>query len=71
MLWSIINEADIFYSSKSICQNNTVRSSNPYSYIRTGYHLDNAYLFGGIDDVDFNSNISGDRTGMHLGVPRV
>lgn len=69
MLWSIINEADIFYSAKSMCQNNTVRSSNPYSYIRTGYHLDNAYLFGGIDDVDFNSNISGDRTGIHLGVP--
>ncbi len=70
MLWSIINEADIFSPQKSICQNNTVRSSEP-RYIRTGYHLDNAYLFGGIDDVDFNSNISGDRTGIHLGVPRV
>ncbi len=71
MLWSIINEADIFYSPKSICENNTVRSSDPYSYIRIGYHLDNAYLFGGIDDVDFNSDISGDRAGIHLGVPRV
>ena len=52
MLWTIINEADVFYSPKSICENNAVRSSDPYSYIKTGYHLDNAGLFGGIDNVD-------------------
>ena len=45
MLWTIINEADVFYSPKSICENNAVRSSDPYSYIKTGYHLDNAGLF--------------------------
>lgn len=38
MLWTIINEADVFYSPKSICENNAVRSSDPYSYIKTGYH---------------------------------
>jgi hypothetical protein len=26
MLWTIINEADVFYSPKSICENNAVRS---------------------------------------------
>ena len=41
MLWTIINEADVFYSPKSICENNAVRSSDPYSYIKTGYHLYN------------------------------
>ena len=71
MLWTIINEADVFYSPKSICENNAVRSSDPYSYIKTGYHLDNAGLFGGIDNVDFNINLSGYRAGSYLGATRI
>lgn len=71
MIWSVINEADIFYSPCNICQNNSMRSSDPYSYIRTGYHLDNADLFGGSNNVDFNINISSDRAGIHLGFPGV
>lgn len=71
MIWSVISENDIFYSPQSICQNSVMRSSDPYSYIRTGYHLDNADLFGGINNVDFNINISGNRAGIHLGFPRV
>ena len=58
MLWTIINEADVFYSPKSICENNAVRSSDPYSYIKTGYHLDNV-------------NLSGNRAGTDLGAPRI
>ena len=71
MIWSIVNEADIFYLPQSICQNDVARSSDPYSYIRTGYHLDNADLFGGSNNVDFNINISSNRAGIHLGVPRI
>ena len=72
MLWSIINEADIFYSpSISVNSSLKVRSSNPYDYIRDGYFLDNASMFGGNDNVDFNSNISGNRTGSNLGASGV
>lgn len=60
MLYSIINECDIFYTEAKC--NNQIRSSNPYDYIRKGYYLDNAALFGGYDNVDYNSNFSGNRT---------
>ncbi|MGN1123752.1 MAG: hypothetical protein ACI4RR_05355 [Eubacterium sp.] len=68
MLWSIINEADVFYcQSLSNVGSAQIRSSNPYDYIRNGYYLDNASMFGGKDSVSFNSNISGNRTGSDLG----
>ncbi len=62
MLWSVINETDIFFDKNSIITNDSVRSSNPYDYLRMGYFLDNASIFGGKDFVDFNSNISSNRS---------
>lgn len=60
MLHSIINEYDIFYTQPKLT--NQIRSSNPYDYIRQGYYLDNAALFGGNDSVNYNSDFSGNRT---------
>lgn len=62
MIHSIISENDIFYTTPSVL--NSIRSSNPYDYIRHGYYLDNAALFGGKNYVGFNCNFSGDRTGF-------
>ncbi len=57
MLYTVIDVNDVFY------KNNTTalkpRSTNPYDYIRTGYYIDNAHYFGGQNNVNFNSNISG------------
>ena len=65
MLYTVINECDVFYTP--VQAKNEIRSSNPYNYIRTGYYLDNASLFGGKNNVDFNCNISGNRAGACLG----
>lgn len=62
MFWSIISEADVMFNEGSINAVNSLRSSNPYDYLRKGYFIENASMFGGKDFVDFNSNISGDRT---------
>ena len=35
-----------------------MRSSNPYSYVRFGYFLDNAEMYGGRNSVDYNGDIS-------------
>ncbi|MCH5320777.1 MAG: hypothetical protein J1E36_03375 [Eubacterium sp.] len=69
MIYSIISENDIFYTPASAV--NSIRSSNPYDYIRQGYYLDNASLYGGKDYVDFNCNFSGNRTGNYLDIPGV
>ncbi|MCM1114485.1 MAG: hypothetical protein NC397_03225 [Clostridium sp.] len=66
MIYSIISFEDIFYNGKGVCADNSLRSSNPYDYIRAGYYLDNASLFGGDNNVDFKSNISGYRAGGNL-----
>lgn len=65
MLWSVISENDIFYEKQNYNSSN-VRSSNPYSYLRCGYYLDNAEMFGGRNCVDYNSDISGNRAGHNL-----
>ena len=53
--------ADPYEFFSSPVQNSVVprpaRSSNPYDYIRAGYYLDNAALFGGNNNVSFNFNI--------------
>lgn len=66
MIFSIVSENDIFYTPHPVSNNQ--RSSNPYDYIRRGYFLDNASLFGGKNYVDFNSYIPGNRTGSHLDI---
>lgn len=65
MIYSIISENDVFYTPVSV--SNGIRSSNPYDYIRPGYYLDNASLYGGKDNVDFNCHFSGYRTGSDMG----
>lgn len=67
MIWSVVSGNDIFYDF----QNTTAvvskgRSSNPYDYIRCGFCLDNASMFGGKNIVDYNSDISGNRSGVDL-----
>ncbi|MDD6729020.1 MAG: hypothetical protein PUE08_07375 [Eubacteriales bacterium] len=67
MLWTIISQSDIFHTP-AVSANNSVRSTNPYDYIRNGYYLDNGTLFGGKDNVGYNINISGDFPSTDLGI---
>lgn len=71
MIWSIISENDILASQNSVVSDNSIRSSNPYDYLRMGYYLDNASMYGGKNFVNYNSNISGDRTSPELHIPAV
>lgn len=67
MIYSIVSLNDIFYSqSGRAAAVNSVRSSNPYDYIRDGFYLDNA-MNGGEDYVRFNGNFSSYRTSNSLG----
>lgn len=67
MIWSVVCEGEIFASnSQPAADNGASRSSNPYDYLRCGYFLDNASLFGGKNFVDFNSDISSHRSGADL-----
>lgn len=71
MFWSIISESDITFSDKSIHCDNSIRSSNPFDYLRKGYYIDNASLFGGENVVDFNSDFSSNRAGGNIHIPGV
>ena len=66
MFWSIINENDILFDEKTIEATNSVRSSNPYDYLRTGYFVENASMFGGKNIVNYNSNFSSYRTSVNV-----
>lgn len=55
MLYTIVDLNDVFRSNDKI--DRCCRSSNPYDYIRTGYFLDNAALYGGYNNVSYNCNI--------------
>ena len=64
MLYTVMNLDEVMgkpYGVKSA----SPLPSNPYAYIRAGYYLDNASLFGGENNVDYNCNFkrlaSGDR----------
>ena len=67
MIWSIVSDSDIFFDMQNSapCVSKG-RSSNPYDYIRCGFCLDNASMFGGKNIVDYNSDISGNRSGPDL-----
>lgn len=71
MLWSVVSEQDIFYSNSNFSACNTVRSSNPYDYVRAGYFVDNASMFGGKNLVNLNCNFSGNCAGNHIPASRV
>ena len=66
MLWTVIDESDIFFSP--IYSDEKIRSTNPFDYIQGGYTLDNAALFGGKNNVSFNSDISGFSAGAELDI---
>lgn len=69
MIWSVIAQSDIFYNAENVnvvSSNCCPRSSNPFDYVRRGYSVDNASMFGGKDIVDFNSDIPGNRPGVNL-----
>lgn len=67
MIYSIVSLNDIFYNEKNYASNSVLlRSSNPYDYIRRGYFIDNASLFGGENNVDFKSNISSNSAGDNI-----
>ena len=64
MLHSIISEYDILCKSEiTQLTSSIVPSSNPYDYIRRGYFLDKADLYGGNNNVIYNCNISVNRSG--------
>lgn len=66
MIWSVVSEGDIFSQQNCIQANNSIRSSNPYDYLRMGFYLDNASMYGGKNIVNYNSNLSGNRTSNML-----
>lgn len=63
MLYTIADLNDVFHTDNK--WERCCRSSNPYDYIRAGYYLDNAALFGGYNNVSYNwsvpKHISGNR----------
>lgn len=65
MLHTIVDFNDVFCTAAqaNFSLSNSVRSSNPYDYVRRGYYLDNGLLFGGQNNVNYNCFISGNRTG--------
>lgn len=71
MFWSIINENDILFDEKNIEATNSVRSSNPYDYLRKGYFVDNASMFGGENIVDYNSRFSSYRTSVNIHISNI
>ncbi len=68
MLYTIIDISDIFY--RYDVRKERCRSSNPFDYVRSGYYLENAALFGGENDVSYNCDISSHITGGIIYNPR-
>ena len=65
MLYTIININEVLADYGGNGGRRGYLSSNPFDYIRAGYYLDNASLFGGLNNVNYNCNFkrhtSGDR----------
>lgn len=72
MLHTIVDFNDVFYAPAQMAfeLGSTARSSNPYDYVRRGYYLDNGLLFGGLNNVNYNCFISGNRTSTDLAAAR-
>lgn len=67
MIWSVVSDNDIFFNFQNAAAVvRKGRSSNPYDYIRCGFSLDNAAMFGGKNIVDYNSDISGNKPSVDL-----
>ena len=70
MLHTIINLDDVFYDERNYAFSEKSRSSNPYDYIRAGWFVDNADMFRGVYNVNFNSDYSGDISGYNIHISR-
>ena len=53
MLYTIVSIDDVLNQNLCVKCDERERSSNPFDYIRTGYFIDNAALFGGSNNVSF------------------
>ena len=53
MLYTIVSIDDVLNQNLCVKCDGCERSSNPFDYIRTGYFIDNAALFGGSNNVSF------------------
>lgn len=59
MLYTIV-DTNLIFSDTNFAKQCKFSSSNPFDYIRNGYQLDNAKLFGGQNNVNYNINHTGD-----------
>ena len=59
MLYTIVSIDDVLNQNICVKCDGCERSSNPFNYIRTGYFIDNAALFGGSNNVSLKCNIPG------------
>lgn len=59
MLYTIVSIDDVLNQNLCVKCDERERSSNPFDYIRSGYFIDNAALFGGSNNVSFKCNIPG------------
>ncbi|MFR5876563.1 MAG: hypothetical protein ACLUFN_08740 [Eubacterium sp.] len=66
MLYTIADLNDVFHTDTKVVQ--CRRSSNPYDYIRTGYYIDNAALYGGSNNVNLNCNHPGSASGTVMDI---
>ncbi|MBQ9228609.1 MAG: hypothetical protein IJ168_07210 [Eubacterium sp.] len=68
MLYTVIDLNDILYSrdENRIQRRQDKPSTNPFDYIRTGYYLDRAALFGGQNYVNYHFDIPGNSPGDQL-----
>lgn len=65
MLYTVV-DCNLIFSENGFSVDKKCRSSNPYDYIRNGYFIDDAKLYGGQNDVNFNINYSGNSAGNML-----
>lgn len=65
MLYTVMNLDEVMGKPYGV-KSSAVMSSNPYDYIRAGYYLDNASLFGGENNVDYNCNFKRLASGNRL-----
>ena len=68
MLYTVMDVNAVLYPQDEKKTQRTP-SSNPFDYIRTGYYLDNAALFGGKNHVNYHLNIPSNITGNQLHHP--
>ena len=68
MLYTVMNLDTVLLPPENVKRTAAIMSSNPYDYIRAGYYLDNASLFGGENNVDYNCNFKRLASGNRLDI---